>query len=296
MYFTHRSDPISCSATRPRDRAERPPPQIIPRPQEKSPIPSPSTSPNRVISTSPRKPHPSPHTIINRPEADPDDFSRRLKISSSPAPRTSPPSKHHNTKLFNPETDPIPMRYSAEPESISDTTSSSYVPRRGPNSASRDVPPRQLFDHRKDDPVRFAVLARPHGRPTPTPKSSADYLSASSTSSYANSVTSSNFTLSSNTDDSSASSALFERQGKPNEESGNNIFAVQLKRLYRTITTLEDKIKQEDVDEGVEESRIMLKGKEVASDEFEKEKWKKHIENHKRCASSFYASPIRLFL
>ncbi|KAH9837881.1 uncharacterized protein C8Q71DRAFT_754967 [Rhodofomes roseus] len=52
-----------------------------------------------------------------------------------------------------------------------------------------------MFDHRKDDPVRFSVLARPQpspnaaanrphvDRPTPTPKSSGDFVSASSTSS-----------------------------------------------------------------------------------------------------------------
>ena len=176
------------------------------------------------------------------------------------------------------------MRYSTEPESISDTASSSYVPRTCPKGGLRDAPSRQLFDHRKDDPVRFAVLARPHGRPTPTPKSSADYLSASSTSSYANSVSSSSFTLSSNTDDSSASSALFEQQGRPNEESGTNIFAVQLKRLYRTISTLEDKVKQEDAEDTAEEGRILLKGKEVDENDLEKEKWKKQIENHKRHA------------
>ncbi len=42
-------------------------------------------------------------------------------------------------------------------------------------AASRGTATRQLFDHRKDDPVRFSVMARPpvsaHGRPiAPTPK------------------------------------------------------------------------------------------------------------------------------
>jgi protein SMG6 len=269
-------------STRPRERVERQPPHPNPRPPEKSPIPSPSISPTRLISTSPRKQNQNSQSVTQKPDADPDDFSRRLRISSSPVPRTSPPSKNHTLKLFNPGTDTISMRQVAEPESISDGASSSGVPRSGPKGSMRDAPARQLFDHRKDDPVRFAVLARPQGRAVPTPKSSADYLSASSTSSYANSVTSSNFTLSSNTDDSSASSALFDRQGKPNEGPGTNIFAGQLKKLYRTISTLEEKVKQEDADDASEEGIFMLNGKEVADDDLEREKWKKQIENHKR--------------
>ncbi|KAG1848042.1 hypothetical protein DFJ58DRAFT_890873, partial [Suillus subalutaceus] len=120
--------------------------------------------------------------------------SRHLKIST-------PPRHHHHIKqtqqgkLFNPNTDPIPMRRTTEPESISDATSSSSPPRNTPTSHQRDPPAsRQLFNHRKDDPVRFAVLTRPSstgGRPPPTPKSSGDYVSTSSTSSYAHSLTSS---------------------------------------------------------------------------------------------------------
>ena len=185
---------------------------------------------------SPRK-HPGSPQII---EADAEDFSRRLNISSSKRPaHTSPRTAHSsakNNKLFNPQTDLIPMRHTAEPESISDATSSSYAPRGmsiNPSGPLREASAhqRQLFDHRKDDPVRFSVLPRPSStngnRPVPTPKSSADYVSASSTSSYAHSQVSSNFTLSSNTTDgSSASSAVFDR---PNEEHRNNAFTVQLK-------------------------------------------------------------------
>ena len=65
-------------------------------------------------------------------------------------------------------------------------------------------------------------------------------------SSYAHSQAST-FTLSSNTTDgSSASSTLFDR---PNEEPGNNAFAVQLKKLYRGISALETRILKEDADE-----------------------------------------------
>ena len=86
-----------------------------------------------------------------------------------------------------------------------------------------------------------------------------DYVSASSTSSYAHSIASSSFTLSSNTtNNSSASSALSDR--KPNtDESSNNAFAIQIK-LYRGIASLETEILNEDIDEGgPKEGRIVLK-------------------------------------
>jgi len=99
-------------------------------------------------------------------------------------------------------------------------------------------------------------------------------------------MASSTFSLSSTTDGSSASSAIFERQGQPNEDPGNNVFAVQLKKLYRAITNLETKVKQEDLEENLEEGgRIMLKGKEVDNEDYEREKWKKQIADHKRQAS-----------
>lgn len=294
--------------TRPRDRSERERMQVaqaLPLNNSSSTLLSrPDRSPKlsttqRHPPSSPRR-HASPQVIVSRTthEADHEDFSRRLNISSSPSPRPSPVAHKQgaSSKLFNPNTDPIPMRRTAEPEVMSDATGSSYVvvPRGGPSSTSanhreeRGNAARQLFDHRKDDPVRFSVLARPpgsgSGRPAPASKSSADYVSASSTSSYAASISSSTFTLSSTTDGSSTSSALFE--GRPNqgaEDAGNNVFSIQLKKLYRAITNLETKIKQEysdDADEGMH-SRVVLKGKEVENDDLEKEKWKKQIYDHK---------------
>ncbi|KAG1891533.1 hypothetical protein F4604DRAFT_1706903 [Suillus subluteus] len=281
-------------ATRPRERPERTPSSPSAsrlQPPNSNPPPVPSRS--SAAATSPRKTHLAPHVIVSRPEADPDDFSRRLKISTSPRP-------HHHTKqtqqgkLFNPNTDPIPMRRTAEPESISDATSSSSPPRNPPTSHQRDPPAnRQLFDHRKDDPVRFAVsvLARPSstgGRPPPTPKSSGDYVSASSTSSYAHSLTSS-FTLSSGTtDNSSASSALFD--SKPREDASNNAFAVQLKKLYRNISTLETKISNEDPDDLVDEGRVVLqgRGREVSDEDLQQQKWTKLISDHKRLAEMMH--------
>ncbi|EGN96009.1 hypothetical protein SERLA73DRAFT_112057 [Serpula lacrymans var. lacrymans S7.3] len=285
----------NAAATRPRDRTERAPPPPLSRPLPAIPSPAPVPPRTFPVISSPRRNQQPPHLVVSRPEADPEDFSRRLKISTSSRP--SYPKQHQQqSKLFNPDTDPIPMRRTAEPESISDATSSSYVPRSGPPTSSHQREPpthqRQLFDHRKDDPVRFSVLARPSsstGRPTPTPKSSGDYVSASSTSSYAHSMTSSNFTLSSNTTDtSSASSALFDR--KPNEESSNNAFAVQLKRLYRGISVLETKILNEDTDDQADESRVMLHGhgKDVPDDDLEQQKWRKLISDHKRLAEMMH--------
>lgn len=275
-------------ATRPRERPERTPSSpSTSRLQPPNPNSPPVPSRSSPAVTSPRKTHLAPHVIVSRPEADPDDFSRRLKISTSPRP-------HHHAKqtqqgkLFNPNTDPIPMRRTTEPESISDITSSSSPPRNTLTSHQREPPAnRQLFDHRKDDPVRFAVsvMARPSsngGRPPPTPKSSGDYVSASSTSSYAHSLTSS-FTLSSGTtDNSSASSALFD--SKPREDAGNNAFAVQLKKLYRNISALETRILNEDPDDLVDESRVVLqgRGREVSDEDLQQQKWTKLISEDRK--------------
>ncbi|KAF8841181.1 hypothetical protein BDN67DRAFT_928908 [Paxillus ammoniavirescens] len=280
----------NAAATRPRDRPPQSPSSSRPAPQQPNHSPAlPRTSP---VVSSPRKVQPTPVVIVSRPEADPEDFSRRLKISSPP--RSNPHSKQQQqqNKLYNPDTDPIPMRRTLEPESISDVTSSS-VPRNAPPSQHRDPPTHQrLFDHRKDDPVRFSVLARPSSngsKPTPISKNSGDYVSASSTSSYAHSMTSSSFTLSSGTtDNSSASSALFE--GKPREDPIKNAFADQLKKLYRSISTLESKILNEDTDDNAEDGRIVLhgRGREASDDELEQQKWSKLISDHKRLAEMMH--------
>ncbi|PFH52354.1 hypothetical protein AMATHDRAFT_74154 [Amanita thiersii Skay4041] len=236
-------------------------------------------------------------------DADHEDFSRRLKISA-PAIHSRPPQSQskssHNSKLYNPDTDPVPIRCTTEPESDSDGL---HVPRTAINGTSilagghhredRGASQRQLFDFRKDDPVKFSASSRPQPpsqtRPIPTPKSSGDYVSASSTSSYAPSVASS-ITLSSTTD-SSTSSALFDSQGQTHEQSSSNAFSTQLKLLYREITGLENKIKQEDsqdeVDDGPE-ARVMIRGRETESDDIEKERWKRRIADHKKLADTIH--------
>lgn len=219
-----------------------------------------------------------------------DEHPRRRKLVNT-SPRSNLAGAHHHPKpqgkLYNPDTSPIPMRRTAEPESISDGGSSSYAPRNALPSQERGAHHGRLFDHRKDDPVRFHVLARPNpangNRPTPTPKSSGEYVSASSTSSYAHSITSSNFTLNSTTDGSSASSALFDQQ--PREHTGSNaFFAQQLKRLYRGISNLETRLLREDGKEVADEGRVTLKRPNEATsepEEAEKDKWRKFVSDHK---------------
>ncbi|EPQ58457.1 hypothetical protein GLOTRDRAFT_72892 [Gloeophyllum trabeum ATCC 11539] len=323
------------AATKPRERAERPsPPTVIHESTasqstgrmavEKRSAERPSCTTLRghpAQSSPPRKSFQSspPRVVVSNPSLDREDldFSRRLKISHSPR-----PSPHHqdpshtgpSKKLFNPHIDPIPMRRTAEPESISDSQSNSsshnvQVSRSSPHSREPHVH-RQLFDHRKDDPVRFSVLVRPSvgpdGRAPPTPKSSGDYVSASSTSSYAHSLASSSFTLSSSTTDgSSTGSALFD-QGKPSQESSgsnNTAFSQQLKKLYRAIAALEDRILHEDdglnADDGLARdapargSGVVLKarnGKEPKEkdEEAEQEKWRKVVQDHKLLAEMMH--------
>jgi hypothetical protein len=181
-------------------------------------------------------------------------------------------------KLFNPDTDPIPMRRTFEPEASSESAGSSYPPRTPADSSrhNRDeTQRRQLFDPRKHDPLSFsAAQAR-----KPAPKSSGDY--ASSVSSYAPSVVSSSFTLSSGTTDgSSAPSSIFD--DKTRDVSKTNAFSNQLKKLYRDISHLETKLLA-DSGEPQDESRIVIKGgPTTGADESEKLRWKNAIADHKR--------------
>ena len=266
------------SHVRVKDRTERP---VVPAQGPPSP---------------PRRPQPSsgqspPAVLINRAEPDSNEFSRVLKLSPTPKPpqhSQHPPvfkqqqQQQQQGKLFNPDTDPIPMRRTAEPEASSESAGSSYAPRQPAEASrhSRDASQhRQLFDPRKHDAMSFsAAQAR-----KPAPKSSGDYASVSSVSSYAQSVVSSNFTLSSGTTDgSSAPSSIFDH--KPRDEPKTNAFSNQLKKLYRDISHLETKLLA-DSGEPQEENRIVIKGgPSVGADDAEKARWKSLIEDHKRYA------------
>ena len=241
----------------------------------------------------------SPRRSTKVADADHEEFSRRLKISNPPTPR--PPLSHAkpaaSSKLFNPDTDPIPMRRTTDPESLADGP---FAPRPSGSAATphrddRGGPQRQLFDHRKDDPVKFSASARsPQPRLSQATRSTGDHVSAASTSSYAPSVASS-LTLSSTTD-SSASSALFDTSSQAHEQSSSNAFSMQLKLLYREITSLENRIKQEDAQDDADDSlegRVLIQGKEIENFELEKEKWKRRLADHKKCVR--FCSPSQIF-
>ncbi|KDQ61845.1 hypothetical protein JAAARDRAFT_55164 [Jaapia argillacea MUCL 33604] len=290
-------------------------------PQERSSVENPPSSTPRNPQSPCKHLHPQqqtspPRVVVSQHQADHEDFSHCLKISNSP--QTPPhPQSDLPRKLFNPETDPIPMRRTAEPESISDTlSSSSYVHAKhahgSPNSHDQ-ASNRQLFDHRKDNPVRFSVFARPaagpilSGWPTPTPKSSGDYVSASSTSSYAHSLASSSFTLSSSTTDgSSTGSVLFDQNGKPSQDSSGSANLLQLQKLSRAISCLETKVIHEETDlecRGAKEaprdsSRALgllvkqqnsreVKPKDEEAEK-ENERWRKMVEDHKCLAEMMH--------
>ena len=226
--------------------------------------------------------------VTRNDHADVQEESHRRRKLVNTSPRAAHSSAHgHRShhKLYNPNVDPVPMRRTAEPELMSDNGSSAYAPRNAMPSPDRGAHQGRLFDYRKDDPVRFHVL-RPNindsTRATPTPKSSGDYVSASSTSSYAHSITSSSFTLNSTTDGSSASSALFDEQ--PREHQNSSAFAAQLKKLYRQISSLEARLLKEDGKEPADEGRITLKRPNESTTEpheAEKEKWRKFVADHK---------------
>ena len=167
-----------------------------------------------------------------------------------------------------------------EPEALSESAGSSYAPRAAAESSRphhRDASQhRQLFDPRKHDPVSFsAAQAR-----KPAPNSSGDHGSVSSVSSYTHSVVSSSFTLSSSTTDgSSTPSSIFDHKSR--DESKTNAFSNQLKKLYRDISLLESKVLV-DSGEPQDESRIVIKGcASTGTEEAEKARWKKAMEDHK---------------
>jgi hypothetical protein len=88
------------------------------------------------------------------------------------------------------------MRHTMEPKPLSESAGNLYPPRPHADSARTwDASQhQQLFNPQKHDPVSSTAQAQ-----KPAPKHSGDYALASSTSSYATSVVSSDFTLSSST-------------------------------------------------------------------------------------------------
>ena len=278
-----------------------------------------------------RKMHAQPSIVVSQAtphiEQGPDDedFNRRLKISHSSSPKHvhKRPEPHQHTsprgagRLYNPNTDSILRRpaITAEPEGMSEDDVAA-VARGGIASVSRyqgRLPAgrdnARLFDPKKDNPYHPGLLVRPGGangsppipRVPPTPKSSGDWVSASSTSSasYAQSTISSSFTLNSTTTDSSASSAIFSN-GPRSEDSAASTSALssRLKQLYRRVVAIEDHLTKEadpEMQESLECSSqrrgVLLKTqqhgvirKDVGVDEGDKDRYKRLVAKHKECA------------
>ena len=84
------------------------------------------------------------------PPSDPsEDFSRRLKISATPA--VTLPAAKPAAKLYNPDRDSIPTICGGpEPDRYSEAGSSSYA-------SPKDPPSRQVFDYQNNDPMRSSV-------------------------------------------------------------------------------------------------------------------------------------------
>ncbi len=285
-------DALICSVLR-KEKAERT--ERTDRSERASATPVAPSSPPRLV----RTPQATPQVVVSRTDsAEVVEEPQRRRKGFPGSPRANhPPTASHSRpqgKLFNPDADALHMRRTAEPETISDTGSSSYASRNHLPPQERGTPQGRLFDHRKDDPVRFHVLSRPNpangNKPTPTPKSSGEYVSASSTSSYAHSITSSNFTLNSTTDGSSASSNLFDQQ--PREHGDSNAFAQQLKKVYRSIASLEAKVLRDDGKDVVDPGRITLMRSGDApskeQEDAEKERWRKFVADHKRYVSTAF--------
>ncbi|KAI0258142.1 hypothetical protein BC834DRAFT_975458 [Gloeopeniophorella convolvens] len=270
-----------------------------------------------------------PHVRIDGTEPDPGKFSRVLNISPSQQPvhaHAHATSAKHASKLFNPNTNPVPMRRTAEPEAMSDSAGSSHPPQ-APAESSRQCDasqPRQLFDHRKQDPVSFSVAQA--WKPVSTPKSPGDYTPASSTPSLADgsAIVPRKSSTAGRLGPVPGIGKPFNKKGispgprpplssyhvtppqaghalptgslhatpapslfwehKQPREESKSTFSTQLKRLYRDISALETKILT-NPGEPADDSRIVIKGGSVTgSEDVEKAHWKKAIEDHKMLA------------
>ncbi|EJD53809.1 hypothetical protein AURDEDRAFT_180216 [Auricularia subglabra TFB-10046 SS5] len=201
---------------------------------------------------------------------DPEDFSRRLKISSG-----------RTRELYRPDVDPIPLRRSHEHTDSDHAAASSPPHAHHPHAQQRSPRPgnaqpaqhRQLFDPARDDPLRFAKSHQPAQQLQPQPQPSrqqqqlkssasrhmADWMSVSSASvsSSAPSVLSSVLTLTSNTTGSTGSS--------PHQKTDDvNSWLTQIKKLYRDLSACEAKLSK-DLYPDQEESKVVLKTRTPAS-------------------------------
>ncbi|KAG8833910.1 hypothetical protein FRC17_009869 [Serendipita sp. 399] len=166
--------------------------------------------------------------------SDPNSADRVLRRPQETSPRRSSASSQHQqlrTKhLFNPDIDPIPVVRARPPQEPVSPQSQHAQPQQ---------PQRQLFDPRRDDPMRFAVLNnQAQQRHTSSSVQSSSVMDHSSISSYASST----WTLTSSTGTSQSSAP----PEQPQDRDGTNKFVAMLKKVYREITEFEKKIKEWD--------------------------------------------------
>jgi protein SMG6 len=268
--------------------------------RERAAPPTATASSSRAAVSPRKRPAPSASPKVSL-DAHADEFSRKLRISDSTraggGSGANPSRTNTDRKLYNPNAadttaaTTLPPSQQQHPNSslrrsavehssaaaaaASEAAGNGYASRRSPKNAQA-AQHRQLFDPRKDDPMRFS-------RPTASPSSkvsTADHASSASGSSYAPSIASSSWTLNTTTTDDSS---MGDTPGKA-DESTTNAFSAQLKRLYRAITALEAKIINEDAAENNEDVRVVLRGAQDApvDEEAEIERWRKVVADHKR--------------
>ncbi|PVF98027.1 hypothetical protein CPB86DRAFT_705961 [Serendipita vermifera] len=181
-----------------------------------------------IPATTPRAERPTAGGL-NESTSSADRAIRRPQETSPRRPTLSNHQQEPRTKhLFDPNSDPIPKR----PRQIPDSNMTSPT--------HSQPPSRQLFDYRKDDPVRFAVLNNQAHRERQAPSSiqSSSVMDHSSISSY----TSSTWTLTSSTGTSQSSAP----PEQATDKEGSSKFVSMLKRIYREIAEYEKKIKEWD--------------------------------------------------
>ena len=225
-----------------------------------------------ATAVSPRRPHATPTPPLNTSndaqDPDPHEFSRRLKI-----PVSAHPSPLPHQKLYNPNADTIPMPHQDSDPLVEHPQSDLSLQPPILSHTQQHSPQRQLLDHRRDDPVRFSNATQITKPPMPSPRSSVNYVSASSGMRSRPCPPILPMVL-------PLDSALF--VGKPRSETAGTLLSAQLKRLYREISLLESKLSRENGEESIDEYKVLLKEKEKKDDDTERDRWKRVLNDHKR--------------
>ncbi|KAG8857607.1 hypothetical protein FRB96_005625 [Tulasnella sp. 330] len=231
----------------------------------------------------------------------PDDFDRRTRLPTNDAPRPQ-------GRLYNPNSDsPSQQRqmHHRQSDAMSEASSSadhvrrphplqlhhhpptnklqhSHLSHGGASSLPPPSQPRQLFNPRTDDPMRFNLLTRTTVKPSGPP--SGGYLSASATSMSDAQSIGSNFSLTSGTTSSSASGPYSPHNGR--DLGGSRLWLDQVKRMYRDIAKAESKILAEGdtVEEEPDSRNAAFAPQSLESDE----KWARLVKEHKNLVELYH--------